>query len=89
LTERRIFTRPFRHWALHADEWDAKFALQDWEGISSQFTSECFINWDFFAAFERAAEEGRDAAFIIWAEYTGECDYDAFDNVYRGEAENE
>lgn len=75
--------------ALHADEWDAEFMFQDWEGIPSQFVSECSIDWDFIAAYKRAEEEGREAAFIAWAEYTGECDYDAFDDVYRGEAESE
>ena len=29
------------------------------------------------------------AAFVAWAEYTGECDYDAFDDAYCGEAESE
>ena len=75
--------------ALHADEWDAEFMFQDWEGIPSQFVSECSIDWDFIAAYKRAEEEGREAAFIAWAEYTGECDYDAFDDAYRGEAESE
>lgn len=73
--------------ALHADEWDAEFMFQDWEGIPSQFVSECSIDWDFIAAYKRAEEEGREAAFIAWAEYTGECDYDAFDDAYCGEAE--
>lgn len=59
--------------ALHADEWDAEFMFQDQEGIPSQFVSESAIDWDF----------------IAWAEYTGECDYDAFDDAYRGEAESE
>lgn len=75
--------------ALHADEWDAEFMFQDQEGIPSQFVSECSIDWDFIAAYRRAGEEGREAAFIAWAEYTGECDYDAFDDAYRGEAESE
>ncbi|EDT6893033.1 antirestriction protein ArdA [Salmonella enterica subsp. enterica] len=75
--------------ALHADEWDAEFMFQDWEGIPSQFVSECSIDWNFIAAYKRAEEEGREAAFIAWAEYTGECDYDAFDDAYRGEAESE
>jgi antirestriction protein len=26
---------------------------------------------------------------VAWAEYTGECDYDAFDDAYYGEAESE
>ena len=34
-------------------------------------------------------KRGREAAFIAWAEYTGECNYDAFDDAYRGEAESE
>ncbi|MEZ6878848.1 antirestriction protein ArdA [Enterobacter sp. KBR-315C3_2022] len=75
--------------ALHADEWDAEFMFQDWEGIPSQFASESSVDWDFIRAYRRAQEEGRDAAFIAWAEYTGECDYDAFDDAYRGEAKSE
>lgn len=75
--------------ALHADEWDAEFMFQDWEGIPSQFVSESSIDWDFIAAYKRAEEESREAAFIAWAEYTGECDYDMFDDAYRGEAESE
>jgi antirestriction protein len=46
--------------ALHADEWDAEFMFQDWEGIPSQFVSECSIDWDFIAAYKRAEEEGRE-----------------------------
>ena len=34
-------------------------------------------------------EIGDAAAFVAWAEYTGECDYDAFDDAYCGEAESE
>ncbi|HBW4829587.1 TPA: antirestriction protein ArdA, partial [Klebsiella pneumoniae] len=34
-------------------------------------------------------DEGRAAAFVAWAGYTGECDYDAFDEAYCGEAESE
>lgn len=37
----------------------------------------------FVAAYKRAEEEGREAAFIALAEYTGESDYDAFDDAYR------
>lgn len=37
--------------ALHADEWDAEFMFQDWEGIPSQFVSESSIDWDFIAAY--------------------------------------
>lgn len=75
--------------ALHANEWDAEFMFQDWEGIPSQFVSECAIDWNFVDAYRRAEEEGREAAFVIWAEYSGECDYDAFDDAYRGEADSE
>ncbi|KKI44078.1 antirestriction protein ArdA [Hafnia alvei] len=75
--------------ALHADESDAEFMFQDWEGIPSQFVSECGINWDFIDAYKRAEAEGSEAAFIAWAEYTGESDYEVFDDAYRGEAESE
>lgn len=75
--------------ALHADEWDAEFMYQDWEGIPSPFASESNVDWDFIAAYKRACDEGRDAAFIAWAEYTGQCDYDAFDDAFCGEAKSE
>lgn len=41
------------------------------------------------AACKRAKEEGREAAFLAWAEYTGECDYGAIEDTYCGEAESE
>nr|WP_279079135.1 antirestriction protein ArdA [Hafnia alvei] len=75
--------------ALHADEMDAEFMFQDWENIPSQFVCESAIDWDFVAAYKHAVAEGCEAAFIVWAEYTGQCDYDAFDDAYRGEAESE
>ncbi|EMG7889769.1 antirestriction protein ArdA [Enterobacter hormaechei] len=74
---------------LHANEDDPELMFQDWEGIPSQFASESSVEWDFIQAYRRAQEEGRDAPFIAWAEYTGECDYDAFDDAYRGEAQSE
>ena len=74
---------------LHANEHDPELMFQDWEGIPSQFASECSLNWEFIEAYKRAEEEGRSAAFFAWAEYTGECDYDAFDDAYRGEADSE
>ncbi|PIJ50008.1 antirestriction protein [Erwinia sp. OLTSP20] len=74
---------------LHADERDAEFMFQDWEGIPSQFVSESSIDWDFIAAYKLAEADGREEAFIAWAEYTGECDYDAFDDAYCGGAESE
>lgn len=63
--------------------------FQDQEGIPSQFVSESAIDRDFIAAYKRAEKESRESAFIAWAEYTGRCDYDEFDDAYRGEAESE
>nr|AVI43828.1 Antirestriction protein (ArdA) [Klebsiella pneumoniae] len=54
----------------------------------SQFASESSVKWAFIEAFRQAQDEGRAAAFN-WADYTGECDYDAFDEAYCGEAESE
>lgn len=68
---------------LHANEHDPELMFQDWKGIPLQFASECSVEWDFIQAYKRAQEEGRDAAF-----YTGESDYDAFDDAYRGEAQS-
>ncbi|HBV4962518.1 TPA: antirestriction protein ArdA, partial [Klebsiella pneumoniae] len=73
--------------ALHAAEDDPEFMFQDWEGIPSQFASESSVKWAFIEAFRQAQDDGRAAAFVAWAEYTGECDYDAFDDAYCGEAE--
>ncbi|MEB8610279.1 antirestriction protein ArdA [Cronobacter sakazakii] len=75
--------------ALHANEADPEFMYQDWEGIPSNFASESSVDWAFIDAYKRARDAGRDAAFIAWADYCGECDYDAFDDAYRGEAESE
>ncbi|MCJ4034067.1 antirestriction protein ArdA, partial [Klebsiella pneumoniae] len=70
--------------ALHAAEDDPEFMFQDWEGIPSQFASESSVKWAFIEAFRQAQDEGRAAAFVAWADYTGECDYDAFDEAYCG-----
>ncbi|MDV7024474.1 MULTISPECIES: antirestriction protein ArdA [Atlantibacter] len=75
--------------ALHAGEDDPEFMYQDWEGIPSGFASESSVDWDFIGAYKHAAEQGRDAAFIAWSGYTGECDFDAFDCAFVGEAESE
>lgn len=74
---------------LHEDENDAEFMFQDWEGIPDKFASECSINWAFIEAYKQAKDQGKDAAFIAWADYSGECDFDAFDDAYRGEAQSE
>ncbi|RCC14092.1 hypothetical protein C6B05_24945, partial [Escherichia coli] len=68
--------------ALHASEAEPEFMFQDWEGIPSDFASESSVEWAFIDAYKRAKEAGRDAAFIAWADYCGECDYDAFDDAY-------
>lgn len=74
---------------LHADECDPEFMFQDWEGIPSQFVSESSINWDFIAAFKQAEDERQEDAFLAWASYTGECDFDDFRDAYLGQAESE
>ncbi|RVS46208.1 antirestriction protein [Citrobacter freundii] len=63
--------------------------FQDWEGIPSQFASESSVDWDFIDAYKQAKDVGKDAAFIAWAEYSGECDFDAFEDAYYGEAVSE
>ncbi|QXD01340.1 antirestriction protein ArdA [Klebsiella sp. PL-2018] len=75
--------------ALHTGEDDPELMFQDWEGIPSPFASESSVKWGFIKAFRQAQDDGRAAAFVAWAEYTGECDYDAFDDAYYGEAESE
>lgn len=62
--------------ALHADEWDAEFRFQDWEGILSQFVSECAIDWDFIAAYQRAEvlfDRRRLRLVTVIDLYTREC----------------
>lgn len=58
--------------------------FQDWEGIPSQFACESSVDWDFIAAYRQ--EEGQDEAFIAWAEYNGECDYEKFVDAFLGAA---
>lgn len=74
---------------LHGDEEDPELMFQDWEGIPSGFGSESSVDWDFIDAYKRAKDEGKDAAFIAWAEYSGECDFDGFEDAYYGEAVSE
>jgi Antirestriction protein len=74
---------------LHANEHDPELMFQDWEGIPSQFVSESSVEWAFVEGYRRAEEEGRAAAFFAWADCTGDSDYDAFDDAYRGEAASE
>ncbi|MBE3289217.1 antirestriction protein ArdA [Enterobacter cloacae complex sp. P31C] len=74
---------------LHANEHDPELMFQDWEGIPSQFASESSVEWAFVEGYRRAEEEGKAAAFFAWADYTGDSDYDAFDDAYRGEAASE
>lgn len=76
-------------YALHANEHDPELMFQDIEGIPSQFCSESSVDWDFIAAYKQAKEEGKDSAFIAWTEYSGECDFDAFEDAYYGEAVSE
>ena len=75
--------------AFHANESDPELMFQDWEGIPSTFASESSVDWDFIAAYKLARDEGRDAPFIAWSEYSGECDYEAFDRSFFGEADSE
>lgn len=53
--------------------------------MPSLFISESSVDWDFADSYKRAEEEGREAAFLAWAE----CDYDAIEDSYCGEAESE
>lgn len=69
---------------LHADEDDAEFMFQDWEGIPTRFASESQVSWAFIDAYKQAESEGQAAAFFAWSEYSGECDYDKFDEAFRG-----
>ncbi len=62
--------------------------FQDWEGIPSQFVSESAIDWDFIAAYKRAEKRAGGRVYRLGGVYR-ECDYDAFDDAYRGEAESE
>ncbi|AZT39620.1 antirestriction protein ArdA (plasmid) [Salmonella enterica subsp. enterica serovar Karamoja] len=74
---------------LHADEADPELMFQDWEGFPDGIASESQIDWDFIAAYQQARDEGRDAAFMAWVDYTGDIDYDSFEDAYCGEADSE
>lgn len=75
--------------ALHADEADPELMFQDQEGIPDGMASESGIDWRFIAAYRQAKDDGQEAAFVAWAEYTGESDYEAFEEAYCGEADDE
>jgi len=75
--------------ALHANESDPELMFQDWEGIPDKFASESSVDWAFIEAYKRAVDDGKDEAFVAWVEFTGECDYDAFEDAWCGEAASE
>ncbi|AHK22070.1 antirestriction protein (plasmid) [Yersinia similis] len=74
---------------IHCDESDPELMFQDWEGIPSKHASESHVDWTFIEAFRQAWEEGRSEAFVAWAEYSGKCDFDSFQDAYIGEAGSE
>jgi antirestriction protein len=74
---------------LHNDEQEPELMFQDWEGIPAGLASESYINWSFIDAYRQAKAEGQGDAFVAWAEYSRECDYEAFQEAYCGEAESE
>lgn len=43
----------------------------------------------FYCHLQTLIRRGQGGCFHRLAEYTGECDYDSFDDAYRGEAESE
>lgn len=75
--------------ALHANESEPELMFQAWDGIPSQFISESWVDWNFIEAFKQATDDGQADAFIAWVELMGKCDYDSFEDKYRGEAESE
>ncbi|WP_313685159.1 antirestriction protein ArdA [Pantoea sp.] len=74
---------------LHDEEPDPEFMFQDLEGIPDKFASESYIDWDFIDAWKQAKDAGSEGAFIAWADYSGRCDFDEFEEAYRGEADSE
>ena len=74
---------------VHSNESDPELMFQDWEGIPEKFASESSVDWDFIEAYKRAVDDGKDQAFVAWVEYTGECDYDQFEEAWCGEAASE
>ncbi|OVZ88312.1 antirestriction protein [Yersinia kristensenii] len=71
---------------IHGDEPHPELMFQDWEGIPSKLVSESHVDWAFIEAFKQAEEERQSDAFVAWAEYSNGCDYDAFQDAYRGES---
>lgn len=63
--------------------------FQDWKGIPAKFVSESSIDWDFIVAWKSAKEEGMEEAFVAWVDYTGDCDFDAFNEAHSGGAKIE
>lgn len=74
---------------LHSDEAEPELMFQDWEGIPRTVSSESSIDWTYIAVFKQVHDNGHDEAYVTWVEYTGETDYDAFQDAYCGLAESE
>ncbi|HGY0482226.1 TPA: antirestriction protein ArdA [Salmonella enterica subsp. enterica serovar Derby] len=74
---------------LHQDEHDPELMFQDYEGFPDGLASESHIDWSFVDAWQQASQEGNSQAFVSWVEYSGVCDYEAFRDAYRGEANSE
>jgi len=74
---------------LHKDEADPELMFQDYEGIPTRFVSESGINWDFIDGFKAAQDRGNESAFYAYTEWSFDADFERFETLYRGEAEDE
>jgi len=74
---------------LHADEADPELMFQDWEGFPSGTVSESHIDWTFIDGLRSAIQDGQYEAYSEYVRYYKNTDYEAFESVYLGEAENE
>lgn len=75
--------------ALHAAEDDPEFMFQDWEGIRLSLPLNPLLSGRLSRHSGRRRTKDALPRLWLWADYTGECDYDAFDEAYCGEAESE
>ncbi len=74
--------------ALHAAEDDPSLCFRT-ERDPSQFASESSVRVGVYRGIPAGAGRRTRCRVCGWADYTGECDYDAFDEAYCGGAESE
>lgn len=76
---------------LHADEDDAEFMFQDWEGINDKYISESSISDDFFTFQANTAdfEDEKLAAYETFISVFGNDDISTFEDSFQGAYDSE